>query len=61
MLGASQVGGRGGGREDRQVAIELRAVGVDDHAVGPLGQRQRKRRLAAGGRTGDEGEWRGSA
>ena len=39
MLGAGAVGGRGGGGEDRQVAVELSAVGVDDRPAGRLGQR----------------------
>ena len=36
------------GAQDWKVAIDLRAVGVDDDAAGPLRKRQRKCRLAAG-------------
>ena len=36
--------------DDAQIAIDLHGIGVDDGAAEPLGQPQRQRRLAAGGR-----------
>ena len=49
---------RGAGGDDAQVAIDLRAVGIDDDAPVALRQRQRQGRLAAGGRAGDDDEGR---
>ena len=46
------------GAQNRQVAIDLRGVGVDDHAIPLLCQRKRQCRLAAGGRSGDDDERR---
>jgi phosphoserine phosphatase len=40
--------------EDREVAIYLHRVGIDDHAAGFLRQCKRERRLAAGGRPCDK-------
>ena len=40
--------------QDLEIGIDLRAVGVDDHAVRALGQCHPKGRLAAGGRAGDD-------
>ena len=42
------------GAEHAQVAIILRAVGVDDHALDLLCKGERQRRLAARGRSGDD-------
>ena len=53
VLGPRAFVGRRRRAEDRQVAIDLRAVGVDDHAAGPFGERERKCRLAACRRSGD--------
>jgi hypothetical protein len=36
-----------------EIAINLAAVGVDDHSAGPLGKGKRKCRLAACGRPRD--------
>ena len=41
-------------RDDAQVAIDLHGIGIDDDAAGFLRQRQRQRRLAAGGRPCDK-------
>ena len=38
---------RGPGGDDPEVAIDLRAVGIDDHAAKAFCQRQGERRLAA--------------
>ena len=58
MLGPFEVVACRRGAEDGQVAIYLRAISVDDDSVSALGQLQRKRRLAARRRTGDERNWR---
>ena len=44
--------------ENPQVAIDLRAVGVDDHAADLLGKRERQAGLAAGGRPGNDDQRR---
>jgi phosphoserine phosphatase len=41
-------------RDDAQVAIYLHGIGIDDDTFGFLRQRERKRRLAAGGRPCDK-------
>ena len=51
VFGATLLGFARGRAEDRQVAINLRAVGIDDHAVRPPGESERKCRLAAGRRS----------
>ncbi len=58
VVGARAVGGRGCSREDRDIGVKLGAVRVDYRAPGGLGEREAERRLAAGGRTGNEGDWR---
>ena len=40
--------------QDAPAGVDLQRVGVDDAAVVALGERERQRRLAAGGRAGDE-------
>jgi len=40
--------------DDAQVAIDLHRVGIDDAAADPLRQRERKRRLAARRRPGNQ-------
>ena len=58
MLGPGAILRTGSGRQDRQVAIDLRAVGVDDRSACRFRQPQRQCRLAACGRTGNEGDRR---
>src|SRR6185437_13920913 len=48
-----------GGRAERsKIIINLRAVGVDDHASDLLSKGKRQRRLAARGRSGNDDERR---
>ena len=49
------LGGRAG-RENAQIAVQLHAVGVDDHAALGFGQTQRQGRLAAGRRAGHDNQ-----
>ena len=42
------------GAQNLQVAVDLRAVGVDDHAMDLLSKGEGQRRLAGCGRPGDE-------
>src|SRR5690606_3562823 len=58
MLGEGALRGGRRGREDRQVAVELGAVGIDDRPAALLGELQGQRRLAARRRTGNEGDRR---
>ena len=50
MLGTPEIGCSRGGAEDRNVEIDLGAVGVDDYSARLLGKGERQRGLAAGGR-----------
>ena len=52
-LGAGPVGVARRCRKHRQVAVDLRAVGVDDDPAAALGQSKREGRLAACRRSGD--------
>src|SRR5712675_31708 len=54
MRHARLLGRAGARRDDREVAIDLHRIRVDDRAADPLGEPQRQRRLAARGRPGDE-------
>ena len=58
VLGGVAIGLARHRAEHGQVAVELRAVGVDDHPAGAPRKLKRERALAAGGRTGNEGEGR---
>ena len=58
MLHPIALGFRWRSAENVQVAIQLRAVGVDDDALDLLSTSQRQRGLAAGGRAGNEKDWR---
>jgi hypothetical protein len=42
------------GGQDVQVAVTLQRIGIDDRAAVMLGQRQRKRRFAARGWSGND-------
>ena len=53
---------RRAGGQDRQVGIDLAGIGIDDDAVGDLGQADGERALAAGGRPGNKRDrWAGFA
>ena len=54
VLRSLQLVTAGGSAEDAQVAIDLRAVGVDDDAPNLLSKRKRQRRLAASGWPGND-------
>src|SRR4051812_5678305 len=58
MLGLPSVSIARRRAQHAQVAINLRAVGIDDHAPKLLSISKRQRRLAACGRAGDDDEWR---
>ena len=58
VLGAAEVRFARGGAQNLQVAIDLRAIGVDDHTVDLLSKREGQGGLAACGRPGDDDEWR---
>ncbi len=49
MFGTRLVGSVGTGGQNREIAMELLGVGIDDEGTGAFGDRERQRRLAAGG------------
>ena len=53
LLGRCRPGG-----DDAQVAIHLHGIGIDDRAAVLLRERERQRRLAACGRSGNEDDAR---
>jgi len=53
---------RWAGRQDGEVGIDLAGVGIDDHAIGAMGEANGERALAAGGRPGNKRHpWAGFA
>ncbi len=58
MLDPAHFVGGGPRAQHLQISIDLRAIGVDDHAVRALGEGNPKRRLAARGRPCDDAQRR---